>query len=218
VLKVYTIYAARNINKKIPPPPTESYLYRTNSIRVLSNLYFFLFYGLIPPGQIHAFASVTSWYFKQLITQVAFHNKNKVWRIHEYSVSLMNLQVLDVFKINFLHTAKWPIPRKCSQPFKTFLTFLEPYVYCLVQNIPAILPNLSRTIPVDMLPFGFLKLYFILIIFFYSWIYQKWSLSFKSSYHKFLCNYFLYVPLTLFISFYSMYSFGQEKIVEAVTI
>jgi len=59
--------------------------------------------------------------------------------------------------------------------------------------------------------FKVLKLYFILIVFFCSCIYQKWSLSFKSSYYKFVCNYFLYVPHTPPVSVYSIYSFGQEN-------
>lgn len=121
----------------------------------------------------------------------------------------MHLQRLDVFKINYLHSAKWPTPWKCSQPFKTLLTFFKTYVYCLVHNISAIFPNLSQINPVDILPFCFLKLYFILIIFFCSWIYQKWSLSFKPSYHKVVRNYFLYVPHSPPISVSSMYSFGQ---------
>jgi len=76
----------------------------------------------------------------------------------------MHLQRLDVFKINYLYTAKWLTPWKCPQPFKTFLTFLDPYVYCPVHNTPGIFPNLSEINTVDILPFCFLKLYFILII------------------------------------------------------
>jgi hypothetical protein len=64
--------------------------------------------------------------------------------------------------------------------------------------MPPLFPILSQTNPIDIVPFCFLKWYFILLL-------LDINFFFKSTYHKFVFNYFLYVPHSPPISFSSMY-------------